>query len=307
MSTKNSLYTKRDTKTDKNLNNITKTNNNSNKNSYFSLNLIHWNSNSIKNKIKEFTHFTNTISPSIISLNETKLNEASATKYLKLKNYSTIRKHRGDKNGAGGVALLVHNSISYKIIDELDHLNLELLAIEITINNESLIVITYYNPPTVALSRSLFTVLDSNTKFKKFILMGDLNAKIKCFHEISNQNGDLLDEILSETNFLILNNSSITHRSFNGLSESILDFIICSNTIFKYCDEYKVLNEWQMASDHIPIEISLKSCSKDKIPSHKDVLCITKYIRFNFLKADWPSFQAYLSHSTVDFSDPKLR
>ena len=57
MSTKNSLYTKRDTKTDKNLNNITKTNNNSNKNSYFSLNLIHWNSNSIIKQNKRIYTF----------------------------------------------------------------------------------------------------------------------------------------------------------------------------------------------------------------------------------------------------------
>ena len=52
--------------------------------SNFSLKFLHWNSNLIKNKIKEFKHFINIVSPSIISLNETKLNKDSAKSSLEL-------------------------------------------------------------------------------------------------------------------------------------------------------------------------------------------------------------------------------
>ena len=52
--------------------------------------------------------------------------------------------------------------------------------------------------------------------------------------------------------------------------------------MYKYNDQYKVLNEWQMASDHIPIEITLKSVSKEAAT----VTNSEKFIRFNFHKAD---------------------
>ena len=198
-------------------------NNVSKNSSNFSLKFLHWNPNSIKNKIKEFKHFINIVSPSIISLNETKFNKVSAEKYLNIENYVSLHKHRSEQNGAGGVALLIHNSINFKIIDDLDFLNLELIAIEISIIDICFIVISYYNPPSSTLSHALFSILSSNKKFKNFIILGDLNAKLKFFNETSNQNGELLEEILLENDILLLNNSSITHKSFSGTSESVLD------------------------------------------------------------------------------------
>ena len=132
--------------------------------------------------------------------------------------------------------------------------------------------------------------------------MGDLNAKVRFFHETSNSNGDILEETLVEHDFLLVNNSAVTHKSFSGLSESVLDLVLCSNNMYKYYDQFKVLNEWQMGSDHIPIELSLKSSPQDPLTKSSNVNG-EKNIRFNFRKADWANYQSILSHySTSTFT-----
>jgi hypothetical protein len=64
-------------------------NNMSTKNKYKkpSLTLMHWNSNSLRNKIDEFTFFVNKFKPDIISINETKCNDEAAKNYLQIENY----------------------------------------------------------------------------------------------------------------------------------------------------------------------------------------------------------------------------
>jgi hypothetical protein len=65
-----------------------------------SFDLIHWNCNSLKNKIEEFKLFCLKFNPQIISLNETKMSEFNASYILNIDNYITIHKARSnDKNG----------------------------------------------------------------------------------------------------------------------------------------------------------------------------------------------------------------
>ena len=76
------------------------------------INLIHWNCNSQNNKIDEFKSLCLKFNPAIISLNETKMSVFNANYILNIKNYITIHKARDkNKNGAGGVALLIRNDI----------------------------------------------------------------------------------------------------------------------------------------------------------------------------------------------------
>jgi exonuclease III len=76
------------------------------------INLIHWNCNSLNNKIEEFKSFCLKFNPQLISLNETKMSAFNAKYILEVNNYSTIHRSRNnDKNGAGGVALLIRNDL----------------------------------------------------------------------------------------------------------------------------------------------------------------------------------------------------
>lgn len=257
-------------------------------------NFTHWNCNSIKNKITFFTHYLNTHNPCIISLNETKLNSETAAKYLVFENYTVIHKARNNQNGAGGVALLIQKSITYSSINEFDDLNLELIAIRLNFEQTSLVVVTYYNPPDKTLCTELFHRLSQ--KFKFFLLLGDLNAKSTLLDSNnSNNNGDILNEIILNTNTLILNNSDFTHRSFSGLTESVLDIILCSSELYEFLMDFKVLYQWEMHSDHFPVSISLNKTNA-RLESNiiSTSACKKSATNFNFKKADWEIFRKNL-------------
>ena len=102
------------------------------------INMIHWNCNSLNNKIDEIKDFCFNHEPHIISLNETKLNDNRADYVLSIDKYNLIHKSRyKDKNGAGGVALLIREDLKFsecKLFDEFK------VAINITMDNKDICV-----------------------------------------------------------------------------------------------------------------------------------------------------------------------
>ena len=142
------------------------------------LKIMHWNCNSIRNKIYEFENFINSNRIDIILLNETKINNLYANLlFNKLNNYKFIHKQRNEKNGAGRVAIILKKYINFERLEIFDHLNLEILAINIKINRELVTLISYYNPPTVKISDQIFEIIGINKL--KYLLCVDLNAKTK--------------------------------------------------------------------------------------------------------------------------------
>ena len=94
--------------------------------------IIHWNCNSVYNKFEEFKIFLIKYNPDIVMLNETKINDFTANNlFNQLHNYKYLHKQRHEKNGAGGVAILIKNEIHFEYYDALYNLNLELIAIKI--------------------------------------------------------------------------------------------------------------------------------------------------------------------------------
>ena len=195
----------------------TKKNNNSAKvNKNKKTKIVHWNCNSVSNKIEEFKMFCEKYKPDIISLNETKITDEKANYILQIDNYTTIHKARNSttKNGAGGVALIVKNNVKFSECKFFDEMNLEILAINVNISGVETCVITYYNPPQDTLRKSIFEKL--NELKIKYILLGDLNAKSTLWlSESNNANGDILNEITINQDCIIVNTKEATHYSFN--------------------------------------------------------------------------------------------
>jgi exonuclease III len=251
------------------------------------LRLVHWNCNSLNNKIDEFKDFCFTNKPHVISLNETKLSEDRADYILQIDNYNVIHKTRNSgKNGAGGVALLIREDINFSECKIFDNLEIEICAVNIMINKNEVCVLSYYNPPQKELSEKVFEIL-KETK-TKFILMGDLNAKTTLWEaEINNSNGDILDEIILNNDCLIMNNKESTHYCFNGKTESILDYCIVSSNIHKLFDSIEVLKNNDMTSDHVPIKINF---NQGKINPDNGSNISNKRKAYNYNKADWGKF-----------------
>jgi hypothetical protein len=86
-------------------------------------------------------------------------------------------------------------------------LDLEICAVNVTLNKKDICVLSYYNPPQIELSLKVFVILkNTNTNF---ILMGDLNSKLTLWEaEKNNPNGDVFQEILLNYDCLILNNKN---------------------------------------------------------------------------------------------------
>jgi exonuclease III len=138
--------------------------------------LTHWNCNSINNKIEEFKVFLLKYIPDILSLNETKVNEVNANfLFNDIVGYNFVQKHRNNnKNGVGGVALLIQKNRKYTELNILDHLNIETICMKIKIKKLELLIISYYNPPNCILSKEVFE-LATRSKIN-FVICGDFNS-----------------------------------------------------------------------------------------------------------------------------------
>lgn len=250
------------------------------------LKLVHWNSNSLNNKQHSLYNFLNIFSPDIISINETKLSENRFDNDIFLKNlpnYSFIHKHRYTNiNGAGGVGLLIKKEINYTNCNEFDSLDLEILSIKIENNNETIYVITYYNPPDCTINEQLFEILED----KNFILVGDLNSRSEIFGEsCNNQNGVILNSLILNNNIICVNNKQATHINFSSKEESILDFVLISSSIYNSFVGFEVLDDFNMGSDHFPIFINF-NMSINKNDQHLE-----------YIKTDWEIFKSELPSS----------
>ena len=87
--------------------------------------IVHWNCNSIINKFEELKIFLLKYEPHIIMLNETKVNDSTANNLLnQLSNHKYLHKQRNERNGAGGVSIIIKDCIEFDNYYSLDHLNL---------------------------------------------------------------------------------------------------------------------------------------------------------------------------------------
>jgi exonuclease III len=255
------------------------------------LKIIHWNCNSIRNKIYEFENFINTENIDIILLNETKINDLNANLlFNKLINYKYIHKQRNGKNGAGGVAIILKKNINFEQLNIFDNLHLELLAINIKMNNESITLISYYNPPSEKISDKLIEIMKSHKL--NYLLCGDLNAKSKSLGcRVNNSNGTIFESIMCNNDFIVLNDETPTYYSFNSsVEDDILDFAICSPSIIDRIFSFEVLSNDEMTSDHCPILIKFNVPTinnQNNLPNmnSKDDL------KFNFNKANWSEYK----------------
>ena len=216
--------------------------------------------------------------------------ESKAAYLIQIDNYTTIHKARSsDKNGGGGVALLIRNDVKFCQNAIFNDINLEICAINVEVNNLEVIVLSYYNPPHCSLSKEVFDIL-KETK-KNYIVLGDLNAKSTCWEAITNNvNGEILNDIILENDCLVVNNKEFTHFGFNQNTRSILDYGIISSKLYDFFDSFTVLSDEDMTSDHVPILLEFNSSYLRK----SEMFNNQSNKIYNFHKANWNEFKIYL-------------
>ena len=180
--------------------------------------------------------------PDFISLNETFLKQKFT---LEIEGYTIFRHDRPLRKG-GGSALCIKNGIVGKqIIIDNSILNEYIVGfLAKTAFGEIAIFSLNITPTNEPLNQKLFLFI---SKFKKFVLNGDLNSKSKLWHcTADNKRGLELEQLTTKHNLHILNNKKPTFIK----SKSILDLSICSNSWRCKFKKFSVLND--KISDHQP-------------------------------------------------------
>ena len=259
------------------------------------LSIFHWNWNSFRNKKYLFVLELQTHEPDIVLLNEIKLSQSQANELLNLPGYSSVYKCRNSYGG--GVAILIKNSLKFTQIFDLDHFNLEIVSIKISVKTNSsnlkeLYIFSFYHPPDhkLPLNSLVFDHIQKN--FENFILAGDLNSKLCSLGcNNTNQNGKILETILMNSRFLLVNDCTPTYHSKNHDYTSVLDYFIISSNLGPFINSFNVLDD-DLSSDHFPIHLLLdfSICKTD----------LSNSVKFNYEKADWFKFQNELDKYALD-------
>ncbi|RMZ94334.1 RNA-directed DNA polymerase from mobile element jockey-like, partial [Brachionus plicatilis] len=254
------------------------------------LKIFHWNCNYFLNKKEVLELEIQKLQPDIILLNEIKLDENRANYYLNFPAYVSI--HRCRNIRGGGVAILIKKEIDFIQIYDLDLFNSEIVSIKINSKNSCLkkdiFLFSFYNPPSQKLNKSIFEFINQN--YEHFIIAGDLNSRTSVIDSNTNENGKILENILENPSFLLINSNTPTFTIPNRGYTSVLDLIITSSNLGPYINDFSVLED-DLGSDHFPILLSLD------LELYK-----TSYYnqpKFNFGRANWDFFKKILETSCV--------
>jgi exonuclease III len=232
---------------------------------------MQWNAQGLTTKLTEFKKIIFERKPDIICIQETFLKP----KHLfHLPGYNIIRKDRID-NRKGGVAILTKQGINYRLIDTPPEL--ECVSVEITSKNESITIVSIYIPPNTIIEKESLLKLFG---VKNVIITGDMNGHSKLWGgSKTNHIGRLIEDIIDETNFVVLNTREPTRQNYDG-GMSSLDLSLCSQNLASK-STWAVLDD-MLGSDHLPTITII-----DEVVRNNENIKET----FNLKKADWSLYR----------------
>jgi exonuclease III len=160
------------------------------------LKIVHWNANSLKNKLDEFKMFIFSQNIDICIVTETKIGKNTAIDLSGFfESYNILTYYRKNEAGAGGIFMFIKKDLNYFEINDFKKYNIEQIAIKLLFNNKLYVIIGLYNPPNKLLPKELFYRLSN--EYENFLIVGDLNSKttsIGC--KSKNKSGIILDKII---------------------------------------------------------------------------------------------------------------
>ena len=236
--------------------------------------ILQWN---IRGLIRNYTPglqpLINTLNPTIISLQETKL----ANNNFKINNYTAYNHiNKNTLIAAGGTSLFIKNHIPQKEIT----INSKLQCIAVKISTfRPITICSIYIPPTENFNLKQLKDIEIQLP-KPYIILGDFNAHSPLWEQ-ENKNdikGKIIEDLITQTNTILLNDKSPTYISPATLKTSSIDLTLCSPTLAPFLTWYT--QEDTSFSDHYPIIIKNNIPTKTEIPN-----------KLNFKKANWEYFR----------------
>ena len=237
-----------------------------------SLNICSWNANGLHNRIGELIEFLNRKKIDIMLINETKY---VSTDKLKIKNYKCYRKER--ETAAGGVAILIKETIPHKEIVINNISSLEAVIIKLISN---VYIISAYRRPSIALNvTDLKKLMDIG---QKVLLLGDLNATHTTWNcSRNNKSGQILYKYVQSNDCVLIYTTEPTNYPPNNTNPSTIDIAINKNV--NNISDLEAHHE--LSSDHIPVVLSLAAQTKFNV--NRKI--------YEYEEADWTKFKDLLN------------
>lgn len=214
--------------------------------------ILQWNCQSIEKKLPELEQHSNEFD--IMAFSETWL---FGEEKLLLRNFDTIKWSRDTTRG-GGVSILVRKNIVYEVLEVTNKCGkkLEVCGIKIRINNKDLFIVSIYRPPTISISTDEWLSFLNQFNNKNVLILGDYNAHHTHWGSTSSSaEGNRLFEALSESDFDIMNDGSMTTLPSRSRSGSAIDLSLATVNLLPYAS-WEVINE-SWGSDHYPIKMEI--------------------------------------------------
>ena len=219
--------------------------------------LFHVNARSLKRNFDQFNALLSSLefNFSVMAVSETWFDVNTNVNLYNIENYSLVHICRQDKIG-GGVALYVKSGFDYILRDDLSCItsNFEMIFIETTHYNKSVVVACIYRPPNTDVKDfniKMNSILETLSREKKEIyLMGDFNINLLNYGS-HNKTNEFLDMMYSFNMYPLI--SKPTRISAN--KASLIDNIY-SNTLENQGQSGIIYDD---LSDHFPIYTVLKN------------------------------------------------
>ena len=163
--------------------------------------ILQWNMRSFRSQKPSLQAAIETIKPSIIALQETNL-KPKLRSYLSSYHFPPVRKDRIGRDG-GGVALFIHHSLQYNVI-QLDT-PLEVVAALIFFDRTPITIVSMYIPPDYLLS-DLHTNLENliDQLSSPFLIAVDKNANHPSWGStIANARGNFIGHLIDKRSLII--------------------------------------------------------------------------------------------------------
>ncbi|KAI5723741.1 hypothetical protein M8J76_010312 [Diaphorina citri] len=250
--------------------------------------LIQWNVNGYFPRLPYLQKLLSDDAPLIVCLQETNFKPTNNPSLSRYNFYRTDRDPTTCGASSGGVATLVHKSISAKPLNIQS--DLEVIAVKVFLKKKVEICNIYIPSDKRFCSSDLENI--SRQLHPPFIIVGDLNShNVLWGSSQSNSRGKEVEKWFTQENLFLLNDGRHTYTSMSYNTTSAIDLAFCSNDLglLLSWNVRKYLND----SDHFPIDIN--SFQREDVNVH----CNSS--KWHFKRADWNGFYCKLREKHENF------
>ena len=244
---------------------------------------MHWNAESVSNKKTELEHILHEKKIEVCCIQETHL---QSDKSFKVRGYQCFRSDRKDRS-KGGILTLIRNNIRACPINT--HMeDSEYQVLKLQASNAELQLTNFYCPNNRPLSLDSISLADSNV-----LVVGDFNSHSQSWgYDHMDHRGEEVEAWQDDNHLLLINSHSDrpTFYSRRWHTTSTPDLAFCSEDI--HGSVKREVGEQLGGSDHRPVflQLNLGACTEATFP------------RWNYKKADWPTFRHRTSVLTKDIT-----